>query len=102
MPVSSVARLDSTAGPPFHCHGARKRTGALGRIGPDSAAGAQLLPPSAETSTCLMLPLPDQASPEISKKPGPVNVSPGDGRVIRDFTSIGNTNCQAFSSLSKI
>ena len=45
---------------------ARKRTGAFGRIGPCRAAGAQLCPPSADTSTCRMLPLPDQASPEIS------------------------------------
>ena len=66
IPVSSVARLCSTAGPPFHCHGVRKRTGALARIEPCRAAGAQLCPPSADTSTCRMLPLPDQASPEIS------------------------------------
>jgi hypothetical protein len=66
MPVSSVARLCKMAGAPFHCHGARKRTGALGRIGPCRAACAQLLPPSADTSTCRMLPLPDQASPLIS------------------------------------
>jgi hypothetical protein len=34
--------------------------------GPCSAVGAQLCPPSADTSTCRMLPFPDQASPEIS------------------------------------
>src|SRR4029079_18845236 len=76
--------------------------GAFGRIGPCKAAGAQLRPPSADTSTCRMLPLPDQACPEISWNPGPLSVSPGDGRVMTDFTSIGNTNCQAFSSLSRI
>ena len=31
-----------------------------------------------------------------------MSVRPGDGCVMTDFTSIGNTNCQAFPSLSRI
>ena len=45
---------------------ARKRVSALLSTGSCNFAGAQLLPPSAETSTCLMRPLPDQARPAIS------------------------------------
>ena len=40
--------------------------------------GAQLWPPSAETSTCRMRPFPDQAKPEISAKPASFNPMPGD------------------------
>ena len=39
---------------------ARDKTGSC------RAAGAQLAPPSAETSTLAILPVPDQAKPEIS------------------------------------
>ena len=55
------------AGLPSQRHGMWKRTTALGRICDWIKASAQLLPPSAETSTLRTMPRPrpDQARPEI-------------------------------------
>jgi len=66
MPCSSVARLCRNAGAPFHCQGARNRVMAFDITGSCRAACAHERPPSADTSTDLILPLPDQAMPEIS------------------------------------
>src|SRR5271155_71840 len=66
LPASSVARLASTAGDPSQFHGMRKRVSALLSTGVCSAASPQLLPPSADTSTLLMRPLPDHDRPETS------------------------------------
>src|SRR5436853_400618 len=66
LPASSVARLMITAGEPSQFHGIRKRVSALLSTGVCSAATPQLLPPSADTSTLLMRPLPDQDRPETS------------------------------------
>src|SRR5215467_2400112 len=101
-PVSSVARLCSTAAPPSHCHAMRKRVTDLDSTGSCNAASPQLLPPSAETSTLAILPYPDQARPEISYRPAPRTVSPGDGWVMIDLPSSGNTNCNAFPDGSRI
>src|SRR2546429_8937401 len=92
MPVSSVARLCSIAGLPFQFQAARNRVSAFGRIGSLSTAGAQLLPPSADTSTERMRPLPDHARAENSWKPGPLSRWQGEGGVIMDLTSSGDTN----------
>src|SRR4051812_15212760 len=66
LPRASHARLCSTAGPPFHCHGMRKRVNDLLITGSCSAASAQVLPASADTITLVMRPLPEYAMPEIS------------------------------------
>src|SRR5215472_9654236 len=66
LPASSVARLCKIAVPPSQFHGIRKRVNALLRTGACNAACAQLLPPSAETSTLLMRPFPEKEMPEIS------------------------------------
>ena len=63
---ATVALLCRIAGPPFQCHGARKRVNALLRTGSCNTACVQLLPPSAETSTRSIIPAPEKASPEIS------------------------------------
>src|SRR5690348_16170248 len=55
----------------------------------------QLRPPSSETSTRLILPRPDQASPEITVNPFCLTGACGDGEVITDFASITNVNCRA-------
>src|SRR5262249_56555968 len=73
----------------------RKRVSARGNTGADSAASAQVCPPSADTSTFVMVPRPDQAIPETSYRPGPCRVRPGDGRVMSDLTSIGKVNMSA-------
>src|SRR5258705_13130643 len=91
-PVSSVARLLITAGAPFHFQGIRNRVSAYASTGADRAASAQVCPPSAETSTLLILPRPDQAIPDSSYSPCPVIFNPGAGRVMTDFTSIGYVN----------
>src|SRR5579871_6328112 len=61
LPASSVARLITTAGVPVQFHGIRNRVSALGSTGACSAATAQDLPPSAETSTLAIRPCPDHA-----------------------------------------
>src|SRR5262252_5609667 len=66
LPASSVARLCRITGPPSQFHAIRKRVNALLRTGCCRAAWAQLLPPSAETSTLLIRPLPENEMPEIS------------------------------------
>src|SRR6516162_5370472 len=53
------------------------------------AAGVQLAPPSADTSTRATLPLPDHAKPATSYSPGPFKLSPGEGWVMIDFASMG-------------
>src|SRR3954454_12450507 len=98
LPPSSVALLTSVAGAPLQRQGIRNRVRDFGNTGCCNCAGAQVLPPSAETSTCLIEPRPDHARPETSYKPAPVRFIPGEGFVIVDFTSIGNTNCQALPS----
>ena len=65
-PVSSHARDMSTAGPPSHCQGMRKRVKVFVITGCCSAASAQVLPPSADTMTFVILPAPEYAMPEIS------------------------------------
>src|SRR3954452_9997 len=52
--------------PAVQVHGTRKRVNALLSTGACSPAGAQLLPPSADTSTLLMRPFPENEMPEIS------------------------------------
>ena len=59
LPASSQARLCKTAGWPSQRQGERKRVKALLRTGASSVAGAQLLPPSAETMTLSIRPLPE-------------------------------------------
>src|SRR6266851_3343557 len=86
-PVSSAARLINIEGLPSQCHGRRKRVRAFGNTGPFSIARAQVLPPSAETSTFEIRPAPDQASPETSYSPGPFIVIPKDGLMIADFAA---------------
>src|ERR1700694_4904088 len=97
-PFSSVARLGSKARSPFHCHGSRKRVTLFEKIGSCSAASRQLVPPSAETSTLLILPAPDHARPEISYQPSPCMLMPTLGWVITDFTPIKNVNWRALPS----
>jgi hypothetical protein len=60
-----VARDLSTAALPSHFHGNRKRVSARGSTGATSGAGVHVLPPSVDTSTFLMVPLPDHAMPVI-------------------------------------
>src|SRR5438045_5632483 len=90
------------AGPPFQRQAIRKRVSAFASTGCCNAAGAQLLPPSAESSTLAIRPEPDQASPETSYSPGPCIVKPGEGWVITDLASIGKTNCSALPLGSEI
>src|SRR5262245_15200190 len=100
-PVSSTARLINTDGPPSQRHAIRNRVNALGRTGPEMAAGAHVLPPSADTSTRRTRPAPDHAIPEIWYRPGPCIFNPPDGDVMTDFTPIGNVNCRARPSGSE-
>ena len=63
-----------------------------------NSAGAQVFPPSADTSTCLILPRPLQARPVIWYNPGPCfpfNTMPPEGEVINDFASMVNVNMRA-------
>src|SRR5665213_2232303 len=55
----------------------------------------QLRPPSNETSTRLILPRPDHASPEITVKPLARTGACGDGEVITDLASISKVNLRA-------
>ena len=55
----------------------------------------QLRPPSSETSTRLILPRPDHASPEITVKPFCFSGACGDGEVMTDFASITKVNWRA-------
>src|SRR6476646_7859137 len=57
-----------------------------------SRAVCQLTPPSVETSTRLILPLPVHASPLISYSPGPSSGFSGQGKVITDLASISQVN----------
>src|SRR2546427_6819522 len=59
LPASAQARLCRTAGPPFQRQGARNRAKALECTGSWSAACAHVFPPSAETITREMRPLPE-------------------------------------------
>jgi hypothetical protein len=59
LPASSQARLCSTAGWPSQRQGMRNRVSALLSTGASSAASPQLLPPSAETITFAIRPLPE-------------------------------------------
>src|SRR3989442_15521286 len=95
-PVLSVARDFTTAGLPLHFHGMRKQVIARGSTGGTRGATAHVLPPSVDTSTLAMAPLPDHAMPATSQSPAPLNVRPGDGRGKSDFTSIGYVNMRAF------
>src|SRR3989442_7861588 len=97
-PVVSVARDFSTAAPPLHFQGMWKAVIARGSTGVASDAVAHVVPPSVDTSTFAMVPLPDQAMPATSYNPGPLKVRPCDGRVISDFTSIGYVNMRALPS----
>src|SRR5687767_13960011 len=91
-PVSSVARDLRTAAVPSHFQASRNRVSARGRTGATSGAFVQALPPSVDTATLRIVPLPDHASPEIWWSPAPGSVIPCDGRVMTDFTSIGYVN----------
>jgi hypothetical protein len=53
-----ACRLD-VVGPPFHRHGMRNRVNATLSTGSCSAASPQLCPPSADTMTFVILPLPE-------------------------------------------
>ena len=66
LPASSHARLCSTAGPPSHFHGSRKRVNAFGSTGSCSATSAHVFPPSAVTITFAMRPLAEYATPDTS------------------------------------
>ena len=84
------------AGDPSHCQGMRKRVNALGSTGSCNSAGAQLSPPSAETSTFFIRPRPLQARPVTWYSPGPCfSTIPPDGEVISDFASMVNVNIRA-------
>src|SRR5712691_5387709 len=100
-PVVSIARDFSTVGLPLHFQGRWKEVIARGSTGVASGAAAHVFPPSVDTSTFAMVPLPDHAIPEISYSPGPLNVRPGDGRVMSDFTSSGYGNMRALPSACK-
>src|SRR5580704_3080723 len=91
-PFSSVARLISVEGLPSQFQGRRNRVRAFDKTGSFKAATAQLLPPSAETSTFETRPAPDHANPEISYSPGPFMVIPKDGLTIADFAPMRNMN----------
>ena len=64
-PVSSIARDLSTAAVPSHFHGSRNRVIARVSTGATSGASVHVLPLSVDTSTFLIVPLPDHAMPEI-------------------------------------
>src|SRR6266542_3921901 len=98
-PVSPVPRDFSTLPLPSHFHGRRKRVRARGSKGAPSDAAVQVFPPSVETSTVLIVPLPDHAMPVIWWTPAPGSVIPCEGRVITDFTSIGYVNISDLPSL---
>ena len=75
------------AGEPSQRQGIWNRVKALLKTGSCSAASPQLWPPSAETITFEIRPVPEKAIPEISYSPGSFNVIPGEGCVMNDFTS---------------
>jgi hypothetical protein len=60
-----VARDLSTAPVPSHFQGSRNRVSARGSTGATRGASIHVLPPSVDTSTFLIVPLPDHAMPEI-------------------------------------
>ena len=64
-PVSSTARDCRIAGLPSHTQSMLKRVRHLESTGPSMRAARQFTPPSVDTSTRLILPRPDQASPEM-------------------------------------
>src|SRR5574343_1024000 len=82
-----MARDCRMAGEPSHTQLMLKRVSALFWIGPSRRAVCQLMPPSKETSTCLIRPRPDQARPETLKKPLETRVWPPDGVVMTDLHS---------------
>src|SRR3989449_11669744 len=88
-PVSSVARDLSTVAAPSHFHGSRNRVSARGSTGATSGASTHVLPESVDTSTFLIVPLPDHAMPEIWGGPAPARVMPWEGGGMTAFTSIG-------------
>ena len=91
-----MALLFNTDADPSHCQGMRNRVNAFASTGGCNSAGAQVLPPSADTSTCLILPRPLQARPVIWYNPGPCfNTMPPEGEVINDFASMVNVNMRA-------
>src|SRR6185295_18862646 len=98
LPFSSIARLWSRAGWPFHSQGIRKRVTLLENTGSCSIASRQPAPPSTDTSTLLILPAPDHAIPEISYHPAPCIFMPKDGWVITDFTPMTKVNWRALPS----
>src|SRR5436190_24124206 len=79
-PVSSVQRDANSASLPSHFHVHRNRVCAIGSTGDCSSAGTHVVPPSTVTSTPVMRPRPDQATPVSSYTPGPGSLSPPDGR----------------------
>ena len=83
---------------PSHFHGSRNRVSARGSTGATSGASTHVLPESVDTSTFLIVPLPDHAMPEIWWSPAPASVMPCEGRVMTDFTSIGYVNISDFPS----
>src|SRR5579864_123920 len=93
-----MARDCNSAGLPSQRHGSAKRVNALDRIGSCSWAVCQLTPPSHETSTCLTLPLPLQASPRISYRPGAATGFSGQGKVMTDLASLTQVKPRALPS----
>ena len=87
LPASSHARLCNVAGERSQRQGIWNRVKDLLKTGSCSAASPQLCPPSAEIMTLEIRPAPEKAIPEISYSPGSFNAIPGEGRVMKDFTS---------------
>src|SRR5689334_1263232 len=93
-----MARLWIRVGEPSHVQGRRKRVQAIGRTGSCNVAALHVVPPSVETSTRVIVPRPDQASPVISTTPGPGNVWPPEGEVMTDLASMTKVNSRAVPS----
>src|SRR2546425_3725656 len=87
-----------TAGVPSQLQRERKRVRHLSSTGSSSVASCQFLPPSVETSTAVIRPLPDQANPWISWSHGRSSFMPPEGRVITDLHSMAKLNCRHLPS----
>src|SRR2546426_12489217 len=87
-----------TAGVPSQLQRERKRVRHLSSTGSSSVASRQFFPPSVETSTAVIRPLPDQANPWTSWSPGRSSFMPPEGRVITDLHSMTKLNCRHLPS----
>src|SRR5829696_1690462 len=69
-PIASADGVGRPAPPArrANCPRSHREARSHQKFSPEHFISLQLCPPSAETSTCRMLPLPDHASPETRKR----------------------------------